>query len=657
MNIFDVPDTTDPRILQKTLSESLLFPNLSQTDTVREQMACQQINQAVLPLKPQMPYIYTGYEKEVARYNDHVRKFKKDSVIIDRVWRNNMNSTYIYVDSDGVIGCMHIPSCIHTTEKYGYPMEEKLQFSANQQVPAGTVVAAPPAQDEFGNLTIGRNVNVIFLSYYGLSFQDAMVVSESLAKDFTTLEVRKFRIIVNQNDVPLNLFGDKKTYQALPNFGEVVKNRIVFGSRRLINDLILSNMTASSLRQISESDTVYYAGKNAYLTDIEIYANDSAILTTRPEMAQLKGFWVQAVEYYEKLNTIFESLEAQGYTLDLKSAYLARKAKVFSYGTKKWEYNGSVFNNIVLDLTFANENPGHEGRKYSGRYGNKGVVSAVLPDDQMPIDEHGTRADAIMYIHSVADRCIPSAVEESELNALNRELVRRMKKMETTQEKENLLVDFLTQIEPDANEAQLEGLASLSPEEKVEYFRSIEEDGMMYICMPPYNTFNIWKLYNLYARYNFVPPKVSAVDHKGVRRWINNQSLMIGSMWLMRLKHDPDTKFNARSTGQLNLYGLPSKSGFETKNGMAPHSSAGTRFGEMEIPLISSVTNPAELMKLHATNLLGRRQLIDKLSQGDLSDIKVDINALPEDQTIQVLRIYMRQLGSRLVFKEQDTGE
>ena len=238
-----------------------------------------------------------------------------------------------------------------------------------------------------------------------------------------------------------------------------------------------------------------------------------------------------------------------------------KKAKdILDPNVKYKEENGSVFSNIVIEFVTARDTPLTIGQKISGRYGNKGVVSKILPDDEMPYDENGRRVDVILNSLGVINRLNSFQLYEQSINFINTMVVKRLSEMTNKKEKEELLFDIVGRFNKTEAQSLRDYYKKLSAKEKNEFFEDIQKDGI-YIHIPP-----LWedepiynKIHDIYKDYDWIKPPAMYVNKFG-RQIKIMKPIISGEIYMIKLKQSSKKNFSARSTGALSKKGIPERS-------------------------------------------------------------------------------------------------
>ncbi len=333
-----------------------LIPFLEHDDATRALMGTNMQRQAVPTIRPDAPIIGTGIEKRAAKDSGHV----------------------IVADQAGVISAVD-GRRIEITDKdknvYNYELK-KFQRSnnstsinqrpvvmPNQVVKKGDVIADSSSVDH-GELALGQNALVAFMSWDGYNFEDAVIFSERLVHDdrFTSVHIEHYTI-----DVRDTKLGPEIVTSDIPNVSEEkLKNLdsegvIRVGAEVKSGDILVGKITPKGETELSAEEKLLRAIFGEKARDVR----DSSMYLEHGEHGKVVGITVFSREDGDKL----------------------------SPGVIK-----------SIQVTIADLRKIQVGDKVAGRHGNKGVISKVVPLSDMPFLEDGTPIDVILTPLGVVSR-------------------------------------------------------------------------------------------------------------------------------------------------------------------------------------------------------------------------------------------------------------
>ncbi|OGN29184.1 MAG: DNA-directed RNA polymerase subunit beta [Candidatus Yanofskybacteria bacterium RIFCSPLOWO2_01_FULL_49_25] len=344
-----------------------LIPFLENDDANRALMGSNMQRQAVPIISPEAPIIGTGLEGKVA-HDSGVLILAKESGIVDKVDA----STIVIKDDDG--------------ERHEYQLLKFIksnQFTAinqrpivhiGQKIKKGDVLADGPATQN-GELALGRNLVVAFLSFEGANFEDAVVLSERLVKEdlFTSIHIEDYSIDVRETKL-----GPEVTTYDIPNRSEAkLKDLDEEGIVRIGAEVRSQDILVGKISPKGESD-----------------------LTAEERL--LKAI------FGEKSRDVKDT----SLTLDHGKTGRVVAVKIFSrdQGDK---LNAGVIKSIQVSV--AQMRKIQVGDKLAGRHGNKGVISTILPEEDMPYLPDGRPVDMILSPLGIISRMNIGQVLETHL--------------------------------------------------------------------------------------------------------------------------------------------------------------------------------------------------------------------------------------------------
>ncbi|MDP0488990.1 MAG: DNA-directed RNA polymerase subunit beta, partial [Fusobacterium sp. JB020] len=333
-----------------------LIPFLEHDDANRALMGSNMQRQAVPLLRTEAPYVGTGLERKVA--------VDSGAVVISEV-----EGTVSYVDAnlikimsnEGIEYSYKLLN--HERSNQAMCLHQKPIVDLGEKVKKGTVIADGPAT-KGGDLALGRNILMAFMPWEGYNYEDAILISERLRKDdvFTSIHIEEYEIEARNTKL-----GDEEITREIPNVSEeALKNLdangvIVVGAEVEAGDILV--------------------GKTAPKGETEPPAEEKLLRAIFGEKARDVRDTSLKMPHGSK-GTVVEVLELSRANGDDLKAGVNKVIRVFVAEKRK----------ITV------------GDKMSGRHGNKGVVSRVLPAEDMPFLEDGTHLDVVLNPLGVPSR-------------------------------------------------------------------------------------------------------------------------------------------------------------------------------------------------------------------------------------------------------------
>lgn len=336
----------------------------------------------------------------------------------------------------GEIDVLEVPHnyCNHQTFGFRYIRTPTMEnIYPGQVIDEGVILAKPATLNNDGDWCYGRNVRMGFLpSEPGI--EDGLCISESTAKNFAMYGYGIAEMRFGKNKIPLNTYGDDNNYVPFPSIGDIIKpSGIVMFGREYDPDLAPANMTRRALRRPNQTDDPVYGVPGARVVDVRIIrgSNQSNNLPQEIDDYILK-FWDKNLSYHNSILKLHRNLQKKYNTTQYKDTHIWRSLvtdALFALNTKgnikKESYRGAPLDDVQVIIQYEYIYIPNKGAKFTGRQGDKAVVTRIRPDHEMPRDARGNHLDAYMDDSSTSNRmngvrmdemafnsCMESAVEE-----------------------------------------------------------------------------------------------------------------------------------------------------------------------------------------------------------------------------------------------------
>ena len=648
------------------LSQELLIPNLSKADGNRSNMFCSHIHQTETLKNAEFPRVFTGFENQVGEYSTSYKKASKEYTIVDIIERNPTNKVYIIKSNKSYYDIVNIKPAENITENYGYKIINELEgLNVNDKIPKNQTLYRSNLHDQELNFTFGLNLNAVFTSYKGLTTEDAIVISKSVVDRSQSFKYEEIEVTLNDNDILCNIYGTNDEYKCFPDINEEVKTQVLLSRRRQVYDSMLYDADNKNLQKVNyNTDTIFFSkGK---VVDIEIFSNNNDIDSIRElqHYKQILKYYDMNNQFYKKFSDTIDAIKKKDkdavFSEDL--LYLYKRYKDITNPEIQFKYNKKDFGNIIMIFKVLREDYLKIGSKITTRYGGKGTISAILPDEEMPVIvegfNKGKRAEIILNLFGVINRKIPAQLYEQEINFITENLVAKCKEILTNKsgkislknEKKavEIYFDILRLLNKDQCEYMKEAYNNLEDDSsKKKYWKNVIKDGL-YIHQPPFfGNIKFLDLVEIYKKYDWI----EAYKFDGIER-----RLLMGKLFFMKLKHHPKTKFSARSTSYLNIKNIPSKS-ITYKANQQIFSKTPIRMGEMEVTnllLCDSIDHVVKLIKSYSTDEKSRKHLIETLLTKNVFDLKNIKLITSNNKHNEILEVFLKCMGLSLKDTEEE---
>ena len=350
-----------------------LIPFLEHDDANRALMGSNMQAQAVPLLLPDVPLVSTGMEYNAAKYSGQVVVAEEDGEVI------SVTSNRIVIRSENGNRTYNLRK--YQRSNQSTCIDQRPAVEKGQIVKKGDVIA-DSSSTVGGELALGQNALVAFLSWEGANFEDAVVISERLVQDdkYTSIHIEKHE--VESRDTRL---GPEEITRDIPNVGEEAirdldENGIIrVGAMVGPNDILVGKISPKGEKELTPEERLLRAIFGEKSRDVK----DTSLRMPHGE---------------------------RGKVVDVK---------VFSREDNA-DLNAGV--DTMVRVSVAQQRKITAGDKMAGRHGNKGVVSMVVPVEDMPFLEDGTPIDIILNPTGVPGRMNLGQVLETHLGWAAREL-------------------------------------------------------------------------------------------------------------------------------------------------------------------------------------------------------------------------------------------
>ena len=353
----------------------LTYPE--KVDSNRLLMFNSHMNQRVVLNETESPRVFGNYENIVGEYSSFNHKAKSEMELLNVIYKFpkmkdslDFQKAYFFVyDKDKeMYDVIERKDVEDLTEKYGFQYDNSgiNNYKVGDTIHKGDTLSKSTSYDEYGNYGFGKNVKAMYLVDLD-TLEDAIVVSESLAKSMKSTEVEKVKVPINDNDFLLNLYGDNDNYKAFPDIGEFTNDKILCVKRRIINSQILFDLKSGNTKKQLGSDVAKYV--SGQVVDIDIYCNKP--LDEIPHTifnAQLIDYIEMTNAFYTEIKEYTQQLIDTGVPCSQKIKYLQKRATGLTdpdYIIK--DEGNNEFSNIIIYFTVKREVGLDKGQKLTGR--------------------------------------------------------------------------------------------------------------------------------------------------------------------------------------------------------------------------------------------------------------------------------------------------
>ncbi|MEW6232003.1 MAG: DNA-directed RNA polymerase subunit beta [Chloroflexota bacterium] len=547
-----------------------LIPFLEHDDANRALMGSNMQRQAVPLLVPEPPIVGTGVEVQAAKDSGQVIVAQKHGVATS-VTADSIALQY----DDGTQAVCRLEKFVRSNQ--GTCVDQRPAISKGQRVQPGQVIADSSSTAN-GELALGQNVIVAFLSWEGGNYEDAMLISENLVREdkFTSIHIEKHEI--EARDTKL---GPEEITRDIPNVSE--------DSLRNLDEDGIVRLGA----EVGPGDIL--VGKITPKGETDLTAEEKLLRAIFGEKAREVKDTSLRVPHGEK-----------GKVVDIK---------VFSRQDHD-ELPAGV--NKLVRVSIAQKRKVSEGDKMAGRHGNKGVISKVLPVEDMPFLPDGTPVDLILSPIGVPSRMNVGQILETHLGWAARELdIRVISPVfdgATEQEIEGALARaWLEQrgFSVECSEGSLKDKAANLAAIRLCLREWLRENGVEVDQVADGDVENVAAEMSL--TWGLPMPILGKVQlYDGRTGAPFDQPVTVGNIYMMKLAHLVEDKIHARSTGPYSLVTQ------QPLGGKAQFG--GQRFGEMEVWALEAYGSShilQEMLTVKSDDVIGRVKTYEAIVKGE----------------------------------------
>ncbi|MCX8092947.1 MAG: DNA-directed RNA polymerase subunit beta [Candidatus Goldbacteria bacterium] len=446
-NEVDYIDVSPKQVVSVAAS---LIPFLEHDDANRALMGSNMQRQAVPLLKTEAPYVGTGMEAKaaydsgravIARSSGRVAYVDSDIIIVIKDGKSNENIK-------DKVDIYYLKKFKRTNQDT--TINEKPLVKKGDYVKKGDIIADGLSMDK-GELALGKNVIVAFMPWHGYNYEDAIVISEDLLKNdtFTSVHIEEYEIEARETKL-----GPEEITRDIPNVSEdTLKNLDVDGIIRIgakvkPGDILVGKVTPISSSNLTPEEKLLKAifgskadnvkdtslrvppGIEGIVIDIKIFSrkeqtrrkdkeeekNQKIKKEKEKRLQQLMMLHKEALEEIEKRNISEEEKEK---LKEYEYVYFEfKKSQIEQEFKDKRQIKGDELPPGVIKLIkvlIAKKRKISVGDKLSGRHGNKGVISKILPVEDMPYLPDGTPVQIVLNPLGVPSRMNLGQLLETQL--------------------------------------------------------------------------------------------------------------------------------------------------------------------------------------------------------------------------------------------------
>ncbi len=483
------------------------IPFLEHDDANRALMGANMQRQAIPLLKPEAPFVGTGIEYKTAHDSGTCVIAQYDGIV------EHVDGIIVKVRREtGELDTYNLAKFMRSNQ--GTCINQKPIVTLGETIKVGDIIADGPSMED-GELALGRNVVVAFMTWNGYNYEDAVIMNERLVRDdvYTSIHIEKYEI--EARDTKL---GKEEITREIPNVGEdgrkyLDDNGIIIpGAEVKEGDILVGKVTPKGQTDPTPEDRLLLA----------IFGEKSReVRDTSLRVPHGGGGIVHSIKVFSREN---DDELAPGVNQVVR-VYIVQKRKI------------------------------SEGDKMAGRHGNKGVISKILPSEDMPYLPDGTPVDIMLNPQGVPSRMNIGQVLEIHLGMAAKKLG----------------IHVATPVFDGVEQHDLNDIMQEA---------GMDLDGKTYLY-----------------------------DGRTGEKFDNRVS--VGVMYMIKLDHMVDDKLHARSVGPYTLV-TQQPMGGKAQNG-------GQRFGEMEVWALEAygaAYTLQEMLTVKSDDIVGRNKVFRAIVDG-----------------------------------------
>lgn len=620
---------------------AMTFPD--KISTVRSVMASRHMSQRVPLINPEFPIMFTGAEIEFGNRsswnirvgNDEERKNGDEFEFMKafKKFKDRPNSPVTYIFRNirtNKFKAIVVRPAVNLTEKYGFAMDnniERTNTKIGAILPATFNVSQSSSYID-DNYCAGRNIRMAFAVLPELT-EDAGVVSDYVCDIMKYNFVDKVDVELKKDDFLLNNYGSSDDdYQAFPHIGEQIKNGMVCSIRE---NSFMSSRSEARVSHILDKNKF----SNGTVVDIDIYSN------VEVDNEQFNYYKRQIEEYYNEIYAYVHPIIKDDFQDDTALMDIYRQAEKY-INTSIWTTKENIVDTLIRFWVLQPKDV-HIGQKFVGRYGNKFVVSKIVPRELMPKTDDGRPIDMLANGLAIPNRIIAFAPYESKITFMAERLYQHICKMHENRESRDDIVTLVVEFLRCFNTIEADETLRLYYENPNEVYRDIMDNGI-YVMIPPLDDICVRDAV-IEAGEKFkdimVPYKIKT---KLRHRWVELEGeYEIGYQYTWCLKQEPSKALSAIATGRCTLYDLPVKTKQYNKH-YRRYSDNPIKFGEYDTLNLLDSVGVKEFAKI-TTYYRGSQYEENSILMSQLEGKKIDLYRYNKFPQLDNLKAVLKLLG------------
>ena len=674
-----------------------LIPFLENDDANRALMGSNMQRQAVPLVKADAPFVGTGMEETVARDSGAAISALRSGVV------DQVDATRIVIRASGDIEPGQSGVDIYRLQKFERSnqstcINQRPLVKVGDLIDKGSIIADGPST-EFGELALGRNVLVAFMPWNGYNFEDSILISERIVKEdvFTSIHIEEFEVMARDTKL-----GPEDITRDIPNVGEeALRNLdeagiVYIGAEVHPGDILVGKITPKGESPMTPEEKLLRAifgekasdvrdtslrlppGVSGTIVDVRVFnrhgieiddrtraiqneeierlakdREDERAILNRATFNRLREMLVGEVSAaapkgVKKGEEITEQTLADVERHEWWKFALADDSRQAQLEAVKAQYDAAV--KAIQEKFEDRKEKLERGDKMAGRHGNKGIISRILPQEDMPFLEDGTPVDFVLNPLGVPSRMNVGQIFETHLGWAARGLGKRI----------GAALDAWREANPNPEAGQppeavrdllkeiyganyTDEIEARSDDQIIDFAQSVRAGVPM---GSPVFDGAVEKDVTDMLRLAGLDESGQVTLYDGRTGEAFDRKVTVGMKYVLKLHHLVDDKIHARSIGPYSLVTQ------QPLGGKAQFG--GQRFGEMEVWALQAygaAYTLQEMLTVKSDDVVGRTKVYEAIVKGD------DTFEAGIPESFNVLVKEMRSLGLNVELSSIDEPE
>jgi DNA-directed RNA polymerase subunit beta len=675
--------------------------------------------QAVPLMCPETPIVGTGMESVVASDSGAVLVAKRAGIV------KSVDASRIVVladhpEEDGIDSGVDIYSLSkYQRSNQDTCFNQKPVVSVGQHVSKKDILADGPATDE-GELALGRNVMVAFMSWGGYNYEDSILVNERVVKEdiYTSIHIEEFETMARDTKL-----GKEEITRDIPNVGEeALRNLDESGIIRIgvsvkPGDILVGKITPKGETQLSAEEKLLRAifgekasdvrdtslrvppGVEGTIIDAKIFTRKGTEKDFRSQEIEEDAITQLTKDRDDEIRILTETMKKDiakivigktlaGKIVDAKKKTLVKKGEkitkeifaelpyycwkditladsdaaeekltnLLSSMERKIDFINAHFEQKADKVKASDELPPgvikmvkiyiaikrklSVGDKMAGRHGNKGVLSRILPEEDMPYFSDGTTVDIVLNPLGVPSRMNVGQILETHLGWAAKTIGEKLNEL---LEKKFNLNDVKNELKKTYSSPDFDKFLEEASADEIKNFVRRLKKGLL-VASPVFDGCPERQIREMLIKAN-LPEKGQAILFDGRTGEPFEQEVTVGSIYMMKLHHLVDNKIHARSIGPYSLVTQ------QPLGGKAQFG--GQRLGEMEVwamEAYGAAYTLQEFLTVKSDDVAGRTRIYESIVKGEHTFEP----GLPESFNVLVKELQSLGLDVELIEEKDD---